>query len=171
MTPAGTTPGPAGTTARTASTKGAPCCDAQSGRVLLLTIGLVAVALMIIAMVASATAVHLDEKHLYNLADRLASDAANTLGRDAFLAGGASLSLTDAQVSRAVSADLAGYTTPADLPENVHIAEAITTDGRTVRVRLTATSHPPLVTWFTHAFGTGFNLEASSSARVHTGAG
>jgi hypothetical protein len=46
------------------------------------------------------------------------------------------------------------------------VVEASSPDGRTARVGLAATSHPPLLRWFTDAFGGGFTVQATSSARA-----
>jgi hypothetical protein len=108
---------------------------------------------------------------LYNLADWLSSHAADSVGQEALLAGGTGLTLTDARVAGVVSAELAAYPFPEELPEGLRVVEARTSDGRTVVVRLTATSHPPLLSWFTRAFDAGFGLDATSSARVFLGTG
>lgn len=144
--------------------------EPESGRILLFTLGFVVIGLMLVAMVASATAVHLDGKRLYNLADLLAVDAADAASPNRHLGnddGG--LVLTDADVARAVADALAAYPFPDDLPDDLRVAEASTPDGRTARVTLTARSHPPLLAWFTTTAGNGFALTATSTARSVTG--
>ncbi|QAY70381.1 hypothetical protein [Xylanimonas protaetiae] len=144
--------------------------ERESGRILLLALGLVVVGLMLVAMVASATAVHLDNKRLYNLADLLAASAADAATPSQHLAAaGAGPLLTDAGVARAVTEELADYPFPADLPADLQVVEASTPDGRTARVTVTARSHPPLLAWFTTSVGDGFALRATSSARASTG--
>ncbi|MCA5893405.1 hypothetical protein LEP48_08575 [Isoptericola sp. NEAU-Y5] len=140
---------------------------------MLLTVGMVAVALMIVAMVASATAVHLDRKQLYDLADVLSADAADAAppgrqyasGRQAE-GGVAEVVLTDADVERSVVAYLAAHPGAAAGLDDLRLVEASSLDGRTARVGLAATSHPALLRWFTDAFGGGFEVAATSSGRA-----
>lgn len=145
----------------------------EAGRILLLTAGFVAVGLMLVAMVASATAVHLDRKALYDLADVLAADAADAMPPERFYAGealepaaGAVLTLTDADVRDSVAGYLAAHPGAAARLDGVRVVEASSPDGRTARVGLAATSRPPLLRWFTDAFGGGFTVSATSSARA-----
>ncbi|GGI08549.1 hypothetical protein [Isoptericola cucumis] len=145
----------------------------EEGRIMLLTAGMVAVALMIVAMVASATAVHLDRKQLYDLADAVAADAADAMPPERFYAGEARapdgtavLTLTDADVERSALDYLAAHPEGAAGLDGLRLVEASSPDGRTARVGVQATSHPPLVRWFTDAFGGGFTVAATSSARA-----
>ncbi|MCK9792171.1 hypothetical protein M1843_00235 [Isoptericola sp. 4D.3] len=145
----------------------------EDGRIMLLTAGVVALALMIVAMVASATAVHLDRKHLYDLADTLAADAADAMPPARFYAGDsggtdgeAVLTLTASDVEESVRDYLAAHPGEAEGLDGLRLVEAVSPDGRTARVGLVATSHPPLVRWFTDAFGGGFTVAATASARA-----
>lgn len=140
---------------------------------MLLTAGVVAVALMVVAMVGSATAVHLDRKQLYDLADAMAADAADAMPPERFYSGEARapdgtavLTLTDADVERSVLDYLAAHPEGAAGLDGLHLVEASSPDGRTARVGVEARSHPPLVRWFTDAFGGGFTVAATSSARA-----
>jgi hypothetical protein len=145
----------------------------EEGRILLLTAGLVALALMIVGMVASATAVHLDRKQLFDLADVLAADAADAMPPERFYTGetrrpeaDGAVTLTDADVQRSVTEYLAAHPGAASGLDELRLVEASTPDGRTARVGLVATSRPPLLRWFTDAFGGGFTVSATSSARA-----
>lgn len=135
---------------------------------MLLTSAFVAFALMLVAVVASASAVHLDRKSLYDVADLAAADAASAMSPDAFYAGagepaaGAPLILSDAAVRAAVKQYLAEH--PPGLP--VAVTGASSPDGRSARVTLAATSRPPLLHWFTDSFGGGIVVSASSTARA-----
>lgn len=140
----------------------------ESGRIMLLTSAFVAFALMLVAVVASASAVHLDRKALYDVADLAAADAASAMSPEAFYTGdgvpaaGAPLTLSDAAVRAAVEQYLAEH--PPGMP--VAVAEASSPDGRSARVTLAAVSSPPLLDWFTGAFGGGIRVSASSTARA-----
>ncbi|MFD6444269.1 hypothetical protein ACFWEJ_04145 [Promicromonospora sp. NPDC060204] len=146
----------------------APDGSRESGRIMLLTSAFVAFALMLVAVVASASAVYLDRKALYDVADLAAADAADAMSPEAFYAGagaradGAPLTLTDADVRAAVERYLAAH--PPGLP--VAVTGATSPDGRSARVTLAAVSRPPLLRWFTDAFGGGIGMTASSTARA-----
>ncbi|TWH27471.1 hypothetical protein [Isoptericola variabilis] len=140
---------------------------------MLLTAGCVALGLMLVAMVASSTAVHLDRKQLYDVADMLAADAADAMPPERFYAGEARapdasgvLTLTDADVRRAVTDYLAAHPGVLRGLDGVRVVEATSPDGRTARVGLAATSRPPLLRWFTDAFGGGITVQATASARA-----
>ncbi|MFP3712945.1 hypothetical protein [Puerhibacterium sp. TATVAM-FAB25] len=146
--------------------------DRESGRILLLTLGFVTIGLMLVGMVASATAVHLDRKALFDLADVLAAGAADAMpperlyGADAGQGGVAVVTLTDADVRRSVIERLEEHPAAAAGLDGLRVVEASTPDGRTARVGLAAESHPPLLRWFTDTFGGGFTVQAVSSARA-----
>jgi hypothetical protein len=146
---------------------------AEEGRIMLLTAGVVALALMLVGMVASSTAVHLDRKHLYDLADAVAADAADATPPERLYGGAArtpggeaELTLTAADVEGSVRDYLAAHPGEAEGLDALRVVEASSPDGRTARVHLAATSHPPLLRWFTDAFGGGFTVAATSSARA-----
>ena len=145
-----------------------PARDEETGRIMLLTSAFAAFALMLVAVVASAGAVHLDRKTLYDVADLAAVDAADAMSPDAFYAGagapagGAALVLSDAGVRNAVDEYLAAH--PPGLP--VAVVEASSPDGRSARVTLASVSRPPLLRWFTDAFGGGIRVSASATART-----
>lgn len=140
----------------------------ESGRILLLTAAFVAFALALVGVVASAGAVHLDRKALYDVADLAAADAADAISPEAFYAGtgapaqDAPLILSDAAVRAAVEHHLAEH--PPGLP--VAVVEASSPDGRSARVVLTGVSRPPLLRWFTDAFGGGVPLTVAATARA-----
>ncbi|WP_454853283.1 hypothetical protein [Promicromonospora soli] len=142
--------------------------DPEGGRIMLLTSAFVAFALMLVAVVASASAVHLDRKALYDVADLAASDAASAMSPGSFYAGagapadGAPLTLSDADVRAAVEQYLAEH--PPAPP--VAVTEASSPDGHSARVVLAAVSRPPLLRWFSDAFGGGIAVSASSTARA-----
>jgi hypothetical protein len=142
---------------------------------MLLTAGFVAVGLMLVGVVASAASVHLDRKHLFDLADTLAVAGADAMGGTTYYDAApaddldvtGAVTLSDDDVRRAVSEHLARQ--PASTApglRDVQVVEAVSPDGRGSRVSLVATSHPPLVRWFTDAFGGGIAVTATASARA-----
>ncbi|MFC8731550.1 hypothetical protein ACFT5B_03730 [Luteimicrobium sp. NPDC057192] len=138
---------------------------------MLLTIGVVVLALGLVLAVASASSVHLERKRLYDAADQIALDAADRLDQDLYFQsrrGGVAptIVLSDAQVSDAVTAVLtdspelvAGY-------QEVHVVSASTPDGRTAEVVLRARVRPTLLTWATAGFSGGVVVTADARARA-----
>ncbi|PFG42555.1 hypothetical protein ATJ88_1217 [Isoptericola jiangsuensis] len=146
----------------------------EDGRIMLLGIGFLAVGLMLIAMVSSVAAVHLDRKHLFDLADSLAVAGADSMSPDDYYDqavtapdGTGTLTLTDATVAQAVREHL-GLQPAGTAPglRDVVVVDASTPDGRSATVTLAATSHPPLLRWFTDALGGGFSVTATATARA-----
>ncbi|WP_041583055.1 pilus assembly protein TadG-related protein [Xylanimonas cellulosilytica] len=154
---------------------GVPASDPESGRILLLTLGFAVVALMLVAMVVSATAVHLDRKRLFNLADVAAAEAAQWLDAEYF--GSTSppehlaLSATGIENAAAAAVERNLELTSESRITQVRILEAATSDGVTAEVTLTAVTNPPLLGWFTDAFLDGIDLSATSRARSPLQAG
>ncbi|MEG3615563.1 hypothetical protein [Isoptericola haloaureus] len=145
----------------------------EEGRIMLLTAGFVAVGLMLVGMVASAASVHLDRKHLFDLADSLAVAGADSMSQATYYGEATApdatgvLTLTDAGVRTAVVEHLAAQpTSSAPGLRGVRVTEAVTPDGRSARVSLVGSSHPPLVRWFTDAFGAGITVTATATARA-----
>ncbi len=140
---------------------------------MLLTSMFVAFALVLVAVVVSATAVHLDRKRLFDLADATALDAADAMAAETVYEGGLPdpaeggvLVLSDADVESSVRSFL--VTHPAMLAglDDVTIIGAVTPDGRTANVQLAARSRPILVSWVTQLWSDGIIVRAESSARA-----
>lgn len=147
--------------------------ERESGQIMLLTSMFVAFALVLVAVVVSATGVHLDRKQLFDLADASALDAADAMPAESVYQGGladpvegAVLVLSDADVESSVRSFLVAH--PAMLAglDEVEIVEAGTPDGRTARVRLAARSRPVLISWVTQLWSDGIIVRAESSARA-----
>ncbi|WP_402376137.1 hypothetical protein [Isoptericola rhizosphaerae] len=147
----------------------------EDGRIMLLTAGFVAVGLMLVGMVASAASVHLDRKHLFDLADSLAVAGADSMREATYYdlenvgkpGAAGTLTLSDGDVRRAVGEHLARQ--PASTSpglRDVQVVEAVSPDGRGARVSLVARSHPPLIRWFTDSFGGGITVTATAAARA-----
>ena len=145
----------------------------DAGQITLLSIVFAVLALLLVTAVVSATSIHLERKRLLILADDLALEAADALDLDAFYRGrsgaprsGAVVPLTDAGVRRAVAGYLADHPGSAAGLEGLGVDEAVSPDGRTARVSLTALARPALVSWITAPWSDGIALRATSSARA-----
>ncbi|GAB4083914.1 hypothetical protein GCM10028784_05440 [Myceligenerans cantabricum] len=144
---------------------------AEDGRIWLLTAAFVMFAVALVAVVASATAVHLDRKRLADLADVLAADAAQAVDESRLYAGegppegapgAGTLVLDDRSVAAAVGRYLAER--PDVAPDGLAVVSATSPDGRSARVTLASPSRPPLLRWFTEA--TPITVTATSTARA-----
>lgn len=147
--------------------------DAESGRILVLAVGFTAVALLLVGAVTSAAEVHLDRKHLADLAGVLAADAADATAPEAFYTGSvptpsddAVLALTDADVRGAVVGHLARHPAVTTGLEDVAVVEASSRDGRSATVVLAARSRPALLRWMGEIFPGGVPLGATATARA-----
>lgn len=139
---------------------------------MLLSLCFALVCLLLVTVVVSASAVHLERKRLAAVADSLAVAAADELDLEAYFEGempapdiDGTVFLTDGGVAAAVAEHLAAW--PADsLPSGVVVDRAWTPDGRTAEVRLRALARPALLTWVLAPWADGIALHASASARA-----
>ena len=140
----------------------------EDGQTLLLGVGLVAVVLALVLVVASATAVHLDLKRLTALADSAASAAADAADPDGYYGGtgGGAVPgpLTGAGARAAAQADLGRQPAAGGL-EGVEIADVEIVDSTTVVITLSARSRPPFLPWGVIP-SRGFTIRAAGSART-----
>lgn len=116
----------------------------EEGSTLPLILVFLAIAAGFVAVVAGATALHLERLRLLTVADGAA------------LAGAESFSVAEARVvgdrvvpelrATRVAAATRGYLASADLKgfDGFRVVEATSPDGRTASVRLTAVWHPPI---------------------------
>ena len=144
----------------------------DDGQVTILVIGFVVVALALIAVVVSATQVHLERTRLAALADLAALHAAEQVSDQAYFAPagdsseGAALAVSDDEVATTVDAYLTAHSDAAARWTELRVVEADAADGRTVHVLLGAVVRPAWTAWVLAPFTDGIAIEASSSARA-----
>ncbi|WP_432495181.1 pilus assembly protein TadG-related protein [Kineococcus gypseus] len=141
----------------------------DEGRIALLSLGFALVALVLVLLVVSASAVHLQRVRLHALADAAAADAADALDEGAYYAAGggvrdAAVPLSDASVRAAAQAHLVAAAAGEDLPGVRLGAGTGSPDGRTAVVELTATVVPPFAALVPEPFARGVALRATSRA-------
>lgn len=153
-------------------------CEEEDGQTLILGIGLVAVVLALILVVASATSVYLDLKRLTSMADQAAAAAAQSVDEAAYYASGSTgssesdgavgsaLVLSDAGVRTAAADHLAGEELSGGL-SGVTLTRASASDGTTAVVTLSAHSQPPFLPWGIVP-SDGFTITVTGSARGAT---
>lgn len=142
--------------------------ESDDGQVMLLSLGFAVLAILLVLVVAAATAVHLDRKRLLALADLAALAAADQAGERYYSGdrGPAGVPLDDADVRAAVEEYVAANPDPAARWDGVVVLDASTPDGRSAVVRLGAVTHPPLVTWVLAPWSDGIALEGEATARA-----
>lgn len=140
----------------------------EEGGILVLTIGLTAIALALILVVASVPALHIEHKRLLGLADSAASAAADAFDESYFEVRGADLPLSDASVLSAVEEHLAAQ--PPALFERFDqltiIAPTGSPDGATAEVTLAAVTTPAFLPFGLIPGRDGIVLEATATARA-----
>lgn len=145
----------------------------EEGQVLLLGVGTVALVAALLLVVATATSVYLDLKHLTSLADSAAAAAADSVDYSSYYGSGVSPgapgALTDQVVIETAQEDLGSQLRAQDGRagglSDVRISQAYAQDAGTAVVTLTARSQPPFLPWGILP-SEGFTLTATGSAAV-----
>lgn len=122
-----------------------------------------ALALLVTLIVASATSLYLERKRLFTLADGAALVGAESFALDEVVmtTHGPRATLSDAGVRDAVGAYLASN--PIGRFEALHLDDALTRDGRSAEVTVSAVWRPPIVTLFVPE---GLRLDATAVSRT-----
>ena len=129
--------------------------DDDSGQVLVLAVGFVAVALALIATVAAVTSVQLERKRLLSVADAAAAYAAGTYDETLFHSnldrvgeetGNPVIVLTDASVAAGAQEYLDDSADVLSL-RDVRLLSGKSPDGQTAVVELAGVARPALVGW------------------------
>lgn len=151
---------------------------AESGRMLLLTIGLLSMVLALVVVTAGATSLHLERKRLVALTDAVAADAADALDSPAYfraLAEGRTPGTADAPVLisqtsvRDAAAAFLAAAPPAQLAhlDGLTIAEPTgSPDGATAQVTLRALLRPALLPAELAYLLPGVTVQVTSTARA-----
>lgn len=143
----------------------------DDGQIMILSIGFMALALVLIAVITTVTAIQLDRNRLWNLADDSARFAAGSIDLDSFYIEqpqGSSVPISDSSVRRAVDEYLALAPPDTGSLGHVHVTQAATPDGRTAVVVLESVSQPAMLTWLLRTFADseGVAIRVESSARA-----
>lgn len=137
---------------------------------LLLVLVYCLICVSLVAVIASASAVHLERKRLLALADAAALDAADALDVARFYRDGASpglgVPLTDASVRASVEEYIELTGARQRFVDFAVAGSTGTSDGRTAHVVLVARARPPLIAPAVRAFADGVPLRVGSTARA-----
>lgn len=144
--------------------------DRDEGQVMIISIGFMFIALVLIGVITTVTAIQLDRSRLWNLADSAALHAAASLDQGAhFDQQGPErlVTITDESVERA-AADYLKQAPPAGSLSGVRLTRATTPDGRNAVIVLDGVSRPGLLGWLARTLGGpgGVGLRVESSARA-----
>lgn len=144
----------------------------DGGQVALLVLGYAVLALVLVLVLTAASAVHLERKRLWAVADAAAADAADAVDREAYYDGVGTLAsgvpLTDDGVRAAVQERLqrAGS---AERFDGLRLGPATgSPDGRTAEVQLVARARVPVLGLLPGASVTGGPLVLSVTSRART---
>ena len=134
---------------------------------MLLSIGYTLLALLLVTVVVSATAVYLARKELLALADLAALEAADAMTVEDYYDAGAppGVRLDDDAVRAAVEDYLATAPRSGRL-DDVTIVSATAVDSRTASVTLHAVADVPLISVITAAWSDGVELQVTADARA-----
>ena len=141
----------------------------DEGRIALLSLGFALVALVLVLLVVSASAVHLQRKRLYAVADAAAADAADAVDEAAYYSGGGlrggRVPLSDASVRASAQSYLRLTGAGDDLP-GVRLGTATGSPAAgTAQVELVAVLRPPFAAFVPAPFADGVEVHALSRSR------
>lgn len=140
----------------------------DSGRIMILTLGLAVVLLALVFVVVSVSAVHIERKQLLAMADAAAADAASRISEEAYYSGEmtAQVGLSDESVRAAAADYVARFGAQLGVPE-AQVAEPTgSPEGRSAQVTLTTVARIPLVPALAEPMGAGLRLTVTSIARA-----
>lgn len=145
----------------------------DDGQVVLLVLGYCLVALALLLVVASASAVHLERKRLLAVADAAALDAADSFDAGAFYADGTApgrgVPVTDASVRASVDEYVESRDAYTDFDAFGVASPTGTPDGQIAEVTLVAVVTPPLITSVIEDYAGGIPLRVTARARAGLG--
>ncbi len=144
----------------------------DGGQIALLVIAYTSIAIALVLVVASASAVHLERKRLLGAADGAALDAADEVDAEAYFGTGVepgSVPLTDASVRARVDEYLSRRGAQTEFGNLTVGPQTGSQDGQTAEVTLYARVDPPFLGWALQGFSDGVLLHATARARVDTG--
>ncbi|GAB2613860.1 hypothetical protein [Pseudactinotalea suaedae] len=143
----------------------------DDGQIMLLSIFYGLIALALVLVVVSVSAIYLERKSLLALADAVAADAADAIDEDSYFGadrpGDPALPLTDSSVRQEVVDYLAAAPLGVvDFEDLAISAPTGTPDGTTAEVTLSAVVRPPVVTWAISPWREGFVVSVTARAEA-----
>ncbi|MCT1996665.1 pilus assembly protein TadG-related protein [Brachybacterium muris] len=135
------------------------------GSMTILTTGALVVILMVIAVGASITGVHLERNRLQHAADGAALAASQAIDPSGLYGSGSGAVPSQGAARTAAVEHLATYPIDTTRTDTLEVGDVRVDADGTVHVQLTATTHPPLAGWFTRGTGIAVTLTVEGEAR------
>lgn len=139
---------------------------AVEGSMTILTTGVLVVILLVAALGAAITGVHLERNELQHAADATALAASQGLDPAELYIPGDETPVTPSSAREAAEAHLATYPFDPSRTTGITLASVEVDPDGSVRVVLTARTDPPLAGWFTRGTGTSIPLAVDGEARA-----
>lgn len=136
------------------------------GSMTILTTGVLVVILMVIGVGTAVTGVHLERTELQHAADSAALAASQAMDPARLYDSAGGDALHEGSARRAAEDHLRSYPLDTTRTENLHVQSVEVDEDRTVRVVLSARTHPPLAGWFTRGTGLSIPLTVYGEARA-----
>ena len=138
----------------------------DSGTITILLTGVLAIILMVTALGAAITGVHVERNALQHAADGAALAGSQAVDESSLYREGEQAVTTPQQARASAEEFLRRYPLESSRMSEVRIAEVTVEDDGTVAVRLTGATDPPLIGWFTDGAGWSIPLDATGEARA-----
>lgn len=135
------------------------------GSMTILTTGVLVVILMVIGVGTAVTGVHLERNGLQAAADSAALAASQAVDPARLYTTGDGNALHAGFARRAAQEQLRRYPLDTTSTEDVQVLDVSVDGDGTVRVVVTARTHPPLAGWFTRRTGLSVPLTVQGEAR------
>lgn len=132
----------------------------------ILTTGVLVVILMVIAVGTAITGVQLERNGLQHAADSAALSASQAIDPARLYAGGTGPVIHEGSARAAAEEHLRSYPHDTTSTQDIQLADVTVNADGTVRVVITARTHPPLAGWFLRGTGTAIPLTVEGEARA-----
>ncbi len=139
---------------------------ASEGSMTVLTTGVLVVILLVMAVGAAITGVHLERNELQSAADSTALAAAQGADREEIYTAGDSSPITESSARAAAEEPLSRYPLDTGRTHDIGLDEVSVEADGTVRIVLSARTDPPLAGWFTRRSGTSITLHVEGESRA-----
>lgn len=136
------------------------------GSMTILTTGVLVVVLMVIAVGTAITGVQLERTGLQHAADSAALAAAQSVDPSRIYTAGDGSAIHEGSARAAALEHLRTYPHETTRTEDIRLSTVSVGPDGTVRVVLTARTHPPLAGWFTRGTSSAIPLTVEGEARA-----
>lgn len=138
----------------------------DSGTITVLLIGVLVVILMVMAMGGAVTGVHLERNGLQHAADTAALAASQALTPEGIYDDQVNSAVSPTQARQIAAEHLAEYPFGERRLHDVSIDSFEVASDGTVRLTVSAGTHPPLLGWFLQGAGISIPLQVTGQARA-----